>query len=279
MVSRTSRKKSKGKERKAKKEAIRVEVERGKARNMWLGWACGDDERITGMPTTIQCKHGCIIPNDLDRLVSSFLDDIAVRWIRDRTSVRHLVEQLFQTHPQVWNDENYKQIALNILTRMGTNMLLSEDAHVVGTIIPWASCIAKVVAILEHHDGAGSLEVTLQSQNIQTKLRDLDTSVNDTRSRKRRDVLKFYSKRVSCSCLKEMYREARRTEQKTGQCAGCKKEKERVDLSVCSRCMIARYCSRQCQVAHWPSHEKYCDMYVKTQKQLTADENDKETTE
>ncbi|GFH48029.1 hypothetical protein CTEN210_04505 [Chaetoceros tenuissimus] len=29
-------------------------------------------------------------------------------------------------------------------------------------------------------------------------------------------------------------------------------------LSVCSKCNSAYYCSRECQVEHWPTHKKYC---------------------
>ena len=34
--------------------------------------------------------------------------------------------------------------------------------------------------------------------------------------------------------------------------------KERMLLMVCSRCRIPQFCSRQCQVAGWPVHEKEC---------------------
>jgi len=73
-----------------------------------------------------------------------------------------------------------------------------------------------------------------------------------------------------------MHQIARETSPKTGICICCEKEKERVALSVCSRCMIMQYCSRECQVADWPTHRKECDSYVHAHKQQTqADENAK----
>lgn len=256
MVS-SSRKKNKGKERKAKK----AEAEKGKTRELWLGWATGKD-KVTGIPT-ISCKHGCdndvLIPNKhLDHpLITSFMDDFTTRWLRAvRRSTIEIVTPTFQTHQQVWNDDSYKQIAINILTRMGTNMFLIKPQTTDN--IAWAFCIAKTISVLDNHDGTDSLESVIYGREVATKLRDLDMSVSSGR----RDLLKFYSKRVSCSCLNVMHQEARRTQPKMGRCDYCMSEKKRVDLSVCSRCIIHQYCSRECQVANWPKHKKGCYICV-----------------
>ena len=55
-----SRKRNKGKERKAKreeKELERIENERVKVSNTWLGWAQG--KMGVDEIDVIQCKHGC----------------------------------------------------------------------------------------------------------------------------------------------------------------------------------------------------------------------------
>jgi len=84
----------------------------------------------------------------------------------------------------------------------------------------------------------------------------------------RRDLLKFYRKRTSCSCLKKTHLKARKTSPKTGICFGCGKEKERASLSVCSRCKIGiGYCSRECQVATWPLHKAVCNKFTRLAKQ------------
>ena len=31
-----------------------------------------------------------------------------------------------------------------------------------------------------------------------------------------------------------------------------------VSTSKCSRCLVARYCSKECQCAHWPTHKSQC---------------------
>ena len=39
-------------------------------------------------------------------------------------------------------------------------------------------------------------------------------------------------------------------------CAGCRRSA--VGLRACARCRTARYCSRECQAAHWPQHKREC---------------------
>ena len=39
-------------------------------------------------------------------------------------------------------------------------------------------------------------------------------------------------------------------------CASC--GQHAVGLRTCARCRTARYCSRECQAAHWPQHKREC---------------------
>ena len=230
-----------------------MEAEKVEARSLWVG-----------LDAISPCDHGCgVLTNDLlsleiDHPVSSFLDLFFNhdRWSRDSGWCYTLQTAQGET---VLNNEKYRKMVANILIRIGTNTLLYggplEEL--------WMSTLAQVTSVLEHYDtGMGSIDTAFYSRNLQTKMRDLGSNTGSGR----RDALKFYSKRVSCSCLKEMYREARRSIPKMGMCYGCKEEMERVSLSVCSRCMIAQYCSRECQVAD-------CDVYFRAHKQLTVDEN------
>ena len=205
MVS-SSRKKNKGRDRKAKKEADRVEAERSNARNKWCRWAKGENIASTGK--TITCKHGCTV---LPLAVTDFMDTVYSGSAKRMTDVIDL-------HPEVWNDDTYKESAKNIIVRVGTNMLLSKDANVAGIIT-----LARFIVSLEQYDGSNSLHTApINSREGQTKMRDLNP---DTRSI-RRDALKFFSKskRIPCSCLKKMHQEARRTQPKVGLCYGCLEE-------------------------------------------------------
>ena len=247
MVSRTSRKKNKGKERKAKKE----ETERVRKRLAWWGFA---GEKKTER-TYIRCNHGLgdipmsdnqgLIPNDSDHPILNFLDDFL-----GNVQVNFPPENLFiasRPHTTILKNSAYREIIVNAMIKMGTNMMLLTNGDSISLSV---LSLAKSICVLEHY--VDSMNAALSNREVQTKLRDLHTG-------SRRDALKFYSKRVSCSCLKSMHQEARRTEPKMGRCHHCKKEKERVALSVCSRCMITQYCSKECHVAHWSEHKVDCD--------------------
>jgi hypothetical protein len=43
--------------------------------------------------------------------------------------------------------------------------------------------------------------------------------------------------------------------------------------SRCSGCFVAKYCSRECQVAHYPRHKKFCQM-VKVSSPRIADSSE-----
>jgi hypothetical protein len=53
-------------------------------------------------------------------------------------------------------------------------------------------------------------------------------------------------------------------------CRGCQKYLEADQRLVCSRCEQARYCSRQCQKAHWKQHKKECKACIQNNAKLSA---------
>jgi mitochondrial splicing suppressor protein 51 len=47
------------------------------------------------------------------------------------------------------------------------------------------------------------------------------------------------------------------------QCASCgKAEAPGISLKRCAKCQITKYCSRDCQKAHWKQHKKVCVQYT-----------------
>ena len=121
-----------------------------------------------------------------------------------------------------------------------------------------AKDVAITIAMLDNYDGTSDFDYTYLTPVVSTKVRDLACGENSCR----RDLLKFYRKRITCKCLKKMHLEARETLPKMGKCFHCHEVKERALLMVCSRCRFAQYCSRECQIAKWPSHKRNCNTYV-----------------
>eukprot|EP00956_Cyclotella_meneghiniana_P033440 scaffold96225_cov35-Cyclotella_meneghiniana.AAC.1 len=73
-----------------------------------------------------------------------------------------------------------------------------------------------------------------------------------------RGIVRFVDKRNSCDCLKSIYNELKTTTKRQNLCHYCGQMKHHKDIKACSKCNTALYCSRECQLAHWPEHKDGC---------------------
>ena len=46
------------------------------------------------------------------------------------------------------------------------------------------------------------------------------------------------------------------------QCLGCMEYFEKQDIFKCTQCMIAKYCSKECQRGNWAYHKAYCNAII-----------------
>ncbi|KAL1742006.1 hypothetical protein HDZ31DRAFT_44209 [Schizophyllum fasciatum] len=53
-------------------------------------------------------------------------------------------------------------------------------------------------------------------------------------------------------------------------CQNCHKSQSEIRLSSCSKCRLSHYCSRECQVAHWPTHKAQCRLNAQTRDRLKS---------
>ena len=263
-----SRKRNKGKERKAKK----AETEKIRLQKVWRNWALGSN--ILSGNMSIECDHGCNTGNIIallsdDHPVSTFICEFAGDWFPAyNNNMLTYIRGLFDSHRQVWCNESYRRMAIQILTSIGINWILQQvhlenvlsSPGLLGSTTAYDDklAMATIIIVLENcPDGLEDIDTIILSRAA-AKIRNLQPGTNSSM----RDALKFYYKRTSCSCLKALYSKARKTIRKVSRCVGCKQEHERVLLSVCSRCLIPHYCSRECQVADWRRHKDVCNYVV-----------------
>ena len=266
-----SRKRNKGRDRKAKKaeqkaalEVARIESLRAVIRSKWKRWARGVD--INGQ--SIECNHGVdlVIPDEDSHPVASFADAFFQSWATNSVHVGQYLRDTFTDFREVWDNESYREMAANIFIAVGTNYLLD------GRALDGPYVLAHAIVFLENYDGIDIIS-TLNSRVVATKLRDLYSGGSSSE----RDLSKFFRKRTACSCLKKIHLEARKALPKLGVCYHCHKVNERASLMVCSRCRIVQYCSRECQVANWSRHKCRCDQYGNAHEQHTKNCDDKTT--
>ena len=196
----SSRKRNKGKERKAKQQAKKEENERSLARKIWrkressLSLASGSWIRSA-------CNHGCTLSIPDDHPVSSFMDHFYTNVNHKNMTASQNLKEIFTTNIQIWDNKRHKKIVLDI----GTNLLLGEGSE----MSSWPlMIIAQSILVLEHYEGTNDLDSVLSKYTVVSKWRDLQLSGGNGR----RDALKFYRKRISaCKCLKQAHLEARKT--------------------------------------------------------------------
>jgi len=250
----SSRKRNKGKDRKAKQQAKKEESVRARAHEIWRSFY-----------SITKCDHGCGEMSD-DHPVSSFMDEFYNCNEGFTASIN--LKLLFQAHTHIWTNESYRKLAIDTLVRIGTNMILQ------GSPKTWPLCLAQSIVVLEHYkrcesyyDGSDDIGLAMRKRMVLSKWRDTQPEIITNE----RDALKFYRKRTTCKCLKKMHLEARKTQPKLGICWHCKDERERATLSVCGRCKVDQYCSRECQLADWSKHKSSCDLYVFAHKHSSSE--------
>ena len=168
--------------------------------------------------------------------------------------------------PKFFGDDSERSLAIDLLLRFIRNTFV-EDSTAEGGIwfhhrAPNEVIICCVINMLELHGTYSDLNVVgRRATKKNSRLAGGD----------RRDVVKFVAKRLPCTCLKELHRAARKKVEKTGMCHGCEKQFPVSQLYVCTGCLIAEYCSKECQRVHWPLHKHRCGRAEVMSRDLPAD--------
>ncbi len=265
-----SRKKAKGKARKAAKEAKAkqeaeesqeaVEVEASAdQRQVEEGSLEAQLQRlgINAATSSKSCKHvsplfssdgakGCL------KLVNEF---IAVFILRARDNM-NMVDALIAANEAT--EEEFAAIysskmdtVISILLSSGTNHILDGDNK-------HARFNAIVVCFFEEWTAVKMRES--KALVNWAKIVELDRADDHT-------LVQYFRKRIPCACLDKKYEEVKSVK-KIGYCynSSCSQPGnlvERSKMFCCTRCGLANYCSVECQKVDWKSHKEFCNINVK----------------
>ena len=272
-----SGKKARGRKNRAKKEATRF-------RTLWEPTNLRDNSNssVNNNATASSCEHILAaipqIPQEgpavsfMNCLAGDGLFDEATRFSCDRSTVELGFEAIMR-FPEVVEEESERSLAINLLLRFMRNVFV-HDSVTQGE--KWfvnraqnevAICCA--IYTLEICGAYSDMSV-MRRRAAKTDCRlgtYSDGFVVGRRTRKtggrlvygnRRDVVKFVAKRLPCTCLKKLHCAARKKVGKVGACHCCLKKFPISQLHVCTGCMVAEYCSKECQRAERSSHKPYC---------------------
>ena len=236
-------KKKKGKDKKTKKQSS------GEGRYHWEKWAAGGREDKAFPKPWVKCDHGTdatLIPSSSNhpvaKLMNSFEDEIELS--PNGYTIRSLVGAAFYGNEEVWDNELLRKHTIDLFVRIGTNMCNARNSPANTRLF------AAIVVVLENYTG----DINETFIAVDGKVRDLTGGDDNCVSR---DVVRFFRKRIPCKCLDQRYSCAKETP-KLGECKTCEKQMERSHLQLCSKCKVAQYCCRDCQVKDWPVHKMDC---------------------
>ena len=256
-----SRKRSKGKERKARQAESRLSSV-VKSWEDWFEWSQLNDK--------IQCSHGntIVLPSS-NSPQYSFVESLLAHKVGQINVLQRLGQSL-ANHTALWKEEIHRYAAIEILTTIITNRLLFEDQFGTKSVSTKSyfmhNCyLCTVLLVLENYDGGDDIHTTFYQPNgVASRVRDLNPQGSN-----QRDVLKFMSRRITCPCLKRQYAAAKRTYAKVGACGDCSRVFERSSLLLCGGCRIDQYCSRECQIKAWSDYHKAdCNEFIAFKKKV-----------
>lgn len=123
---------------------------------------------------------------------------------------------------------------------------------------------ARLVAVVATYLELLIVCTTNLSDSVDFVRRGKITKLNELMAVDEHTVVQFFRKRIPCSCLDEKHKEVMSIT-KMGLCMNQEcplpgNKAVRSKMVYCTKCRVANYCSRECQVIDWPGHKKVCKL-------------------
>ena len=150
-------------------------------------------------------------------------------------------------------NDNRKKIFRRMILANGTNACvkaanqsdLTKATHIAGTLNKLA--IMLEIEARDKYNGACNKNINAE---IVVLVNDIINSP--------RQIVRFFHRRNSCDCLREIYYKLKETTKRTAACWKCRNLVDIKEMCRCDHCKTAQYCSNDCAFAHWLDHKESC---------------------
>ena len=264
-----SRKKAKGKARKAAKEAKAkakdeeswavVNVATRQRREEWLE-AKLQQLRISAPSPTTMCRHGLAqLSAGEEKICLEFINAF-INALFSRATIAEgfsAAQEATKEYADVYYFSMLDAIVSMVLAN-GTQRIL-DGRNDIAQQYAMLSCYFEEFNAVTLHKTKAILSWA--------KVVELESADDHT-------LVSYYRKRISCSCLDEKYKEVK-SMTRMGMCfnLNCSRAGRKVERSKmfsCSRCDTSNYCSVECQKAVWEIHKQDCEAFVEVKAAFNA---------
>ncbi|KAK1734241.1 hypothetical protein QTG54_015008 [Skeletonema marinoi] len=203
-----------------------------------------------------KCKHGLDLLSNADNTCFQFVHAFEDAYFYEASGANISVcliaaeDATLDKFADVWDDSAKMEIAISFLLCTGTQYFLKGN-------YADARHSAVITRYFEQRIAVG-LKQTQALVNW--------PKINEVYEGDVHTLVKFFRKRIPCSCLDAKYDEVKSIT-KMGvcynpECSAPLGKVERSKTMYCSRCRCVTYCSPECQKADWKLHRPSCDECV-----------------
>ena len=262
------RKRNQGKARKAAKAKAREEATESNNQVTNQQRQSLADRLQTGKGNSTKCYHGFEKEkmNKISRdITANFVEAFQACFQRGSNGILNKLiaagNATIEEFVDVWTDSSKLKSVVSFFLSVGAQHILDDDYDRARDCAIFARYFEQYIEVELH-----------QTQSLFHLPKLIAAQYADVHT-----LVKFFRKRVFCSCLDEKYEEVKHIT-KIGFCFnqecpfpnGCV---ERSKTMYCSRCRSVTYCSQGCQEIHWAEHKPFCGDVDATKANLMPKRN------